>query len=183
MFFNLLPNSSNIFVYCANEPVFNFDPYGYWVLTLGISWGIACVLGVSLFATLLIDSTWDYGIFLGATLLTGIAIRGKSGSFSFFWGFSKIQNYLNSVTNGIAVGFNVGGALVYDFYKYPSTKKRLVGIQISYGTTGIYRETAPFDGGIYLPLKSMLKSILSSCGNNLLKLNSKIKKLKIKVYT
>ena len=182
LLFDLLPNSRNIFVYCVNEPVFKFDPYGYWVLTLGVSAGVALALGISVFATLLIDSTWDYGLFLGASLLVGVAVEGLSGSFGFYWGFNKIQNYLNSVTVGYAAGYTVGGTLVYDYYKYPSSKKKLVGIQVSYGTTGIYREFAPFDGGIYIPLRSKLRSILSDCGRNIFKLRNKIKKLKIKVY-
>ena len=178
----LLTSGNNLFVYCKNEPVLKFDPCGYWVLTLGVSWGAALFLGVNFFATLLIDSTGDYGLFLGATLLIGIMAKGWSFSAGFYWGFNKIENYLKSVTVGYAAGFIVGGALIFDYYKYPSSKKKLVGIQISYGAKGIYRETAPFDGGIYIPLKSKLKSILSSCGTNVFKLNNKIKKLKIKVY-
>ena len=175
------PINISLYSYCQNEPIFHSDPNGYWVLTLGVSWGIAFVIGINIFATLLIDSSWDYGLFLGATLLTGFAVRGLSGSLGFYWGFSRIQNYLNSVTVGFAAGYVVGGTLVYDYYKYPSTKKRFVGIQISYGTTGLYRESAPFDGGIYIPLKSKLKKFLSSCGSNIFKLKNKIKNLKIKI--
>ena len=166
--------NQNLFVYCKNEPIDNFDPYGYWVLTIGVSWGIAAILGINFFATLLIDSTWDYGLFIGATLLYGFVARGLSGSLGIYWGFKRIKDYLNSVTVGFAAGYVVGGALVY--------KKKLVGFQISYGTTGLYRETAPFDGGLYIPLKSILKKIFVSCGNNFRKLKSKIKKLKIKAY-
>ena len=171
-----------LFTYCKNEPINNFDPYGYWVLTIGVSWGIAAILGVNFFATLLIDSTWDYGVFLGATLLYRVMAKGLSGSLGIYWGFKKIKDYLNSVTVGFAAGYVVGGALVYNYYKYPSSKKKLVGLQISYGTTGLYRETAPFDGGLYIPLKSKLKKFFASCGNNFWKLKSRIKKLKIKVY-
>lgn len=172
----------SLFTYCKNEPINNFDPYGYWVLTIGVSWGIAAILGVNFFATLLIDSTWDYGLFLGATLLYGVMKNGLSGSLGIYWGFKKIKDYLNSVTVGFAAGYVVGGALVYNYYKYPSSKKKLVGLQISYGTIGLYRETAPFDGGLYIPLKSKLKKFFASCGNNFWKLKSRIKKLKIKVY-
>ena len=174
----------SLFTYCKNEPINNFDPYGYWVLTIGASWGFAVILGVNFFATLLIDSTWDYGLFIGATLLFGyVPISKKLGvSFGIYWGFKKIKDYLNSVTVGFAAGCVVGGALVYNYYKYPSSKKKLVGLQISYGTTGLYRETAPFDGGLYIPLKSKLKKFFASCGNNFWKLKSRIKKLKIKVY-
>ena len=176
-----MPINISLYTYCQNEPVFNSDPNGYWVLTLGVSWGIAFLIGINIFATLLIDSSWDYGLFLGATLLTGFAAKGLSGSFGFYWGFNRIQNYLNSVTVGFAAGYVVGGTLVYDYYKYPSSKKRFVGIQISYGTTGLYRESAPFDGGIYIPLKAKLKKFLSSCGSNIFKLKNKIKNLKIKI--
>lgn len=81
---------------------------------------------------------------------------GFSGAAAFYWGFKKINNYLKSITVFIGGGYKYGGALIYDYYKYPQNKKKFVGIQISYGTTGIYRETAPFDGGIYIPLKKKL---------------------------
>ncbi|MBR3918336.1 MAG: RHS repeat-associated core domain-containing protein [Clostridia bacterium] len=174
--------NANLFCYCKNEPIMNIDPFGYWVLTIGISWGIAAIMGINFFATLLIDSTWDYGIFIGATLLYGVVEKGLSGSLGIYWRFKKIKNYLDSVTVGFAVGFKVGGMLVYDYYNYPSSKKKFVGIQISFGTTGLYRETAPFDGGLYIPLKSKLKSFFASCGNNFSKLKKKIKNLKIKIY-
>ena len=176
-----MPINISLYTYCQNEPVFNSDPNGYWVLTLGVSWGIAFLIGINIFATLLIDPSWDCGLFLGATLLTGFAKKGLSRSLGFYWGFSRIQNYLNSVTVGFAAGYVVGGTLVYDYYEYPSSKKRFVGIQISYCTTGLYRESAPFDGGIYIPLKDKLKKFLSSCGSNIFKLNNKIKNLKIKI--
>ncbi len=175
------PVNISLYTYCQNEPIFHSDPNGYWVLTLGVSWGISFLIGINIFATLLIDSSWDYGLFIGATLLTGIAGKGLSGSFGFYWGFSRIQDYLNSVTVGFAAGYVVGGTLVYNYYQYPSIKKRFVGIQISYGTTGLYRETAPFDGGMYIPLKSKLKVYLLSCGNNIFKLKNKTKNLKIKI--
>ena len=68
-----------------------FDPYGYWVLTIGISWGIAVVLGVNFFATLLIDSSWDYEVFIGATMLYGFVDKGLSGSLGIYWRFKKIN--------------------------------------------------------------------------------------------
>ena len=149
---------------------------------LGLDPGIAAALGINFFANLLIDATWDYGIFLGATLIYGFLARGFSLGIAFFWGFSKIKDYLKAVTVSFGVGSSIGGATVYDLHKYSSShKKKLVGIQISYGTTGLYRETAPFDGGLYIPLKKHLSSVLKSSGKNVSKLKQKLKYLKIKI--
>ena len=143
------PIGSNLYAYCLNNPANYSDPSGCWVFTLGVSIGGAIILGLNLFATLLIDSTGDFGLFLGVTLLYGVIERGLSYSFGFYWKFNKIKNYLNAVTNSLTIGYGVGGSLVYHYYKYPSSKKRIVGLQVSYGTKGICWETAAFDGGIY----------------------------------
>ncbi len=170
-----------MFSYCLNCPINNIDPNGYWVLSLGVSRGVAAFIGINFFVNLLIDSSWDYGIFIGATMLYGFLVKGFSGAAAFYWGFKKINNYLKSITVSFGGGYKYGGALIYDYYKYPQNNKKFVGIQISYGTTGIYRETAPFDGVIYIPLKKKLSPFFKSCGKNISKLLGKIKKLKIKI--
>lgn len=159
------------------------DPYGFWVLTLGFSKSIAIVLGFNFFATLLIDSTGDYGIFLGSSLIFGIILGASlSRAVGLYWGFKKIKNYLDSITVSFAGGYKVlGGALVYNYYNYPLSDKKLVGIQIFDSSTCLFRETAPIDGGLYIPLKKQLSKLLKSCGKNILKLKKKLKNIKIKV--
>ncbi len=176
------PLGSNLYIYCLNNPVMNVDPSGYWVFTFGVSIGGAIILGLNLFATLLIDSTGDFGLFIGVTLLYGVVQKGLSYSFGFYWKFKNIDSYLNSVTNSLNVGYGFGGSLVYHYYKYPSSKKRRVGIQLSYGTKGVSWETAAFDGGAYIPLKEYLTAIFKKAGKNVLAIKKIVKNLRFKFY-
>jgi hypothetical protein len=114
--------------------------------------------------------------------LYGALIKGVSGSVAIYWKFKRIKDYLSSITTSFGAGLGgVGATLVYNLYDYPSSKKKFVGIQISYGNVGIYQETAPIDGGIYIPLKKKLSSLFKSCGENTYLLGKKAKKLKVKV--
>ncbi len=155
-----------LYTYSDNEPVLNSDYTGYWVVSVGVSNGFAAGLGLNFFANFLLDSTGAFGLLIGATLLFGVSFGAfgkpsKSFSIGVFWGFKKIANYLEAITVSFAV---IGGALVYSYYKYPLNNKKLVGIQIFSKGTNIFRETAPIDGGIYIPLKNFLSNLVKNCG-------------------
>ena len=176
------PIGSNLYVYCLNNPVMNSDPSGNWVFTLGVSVGAAALLGLNWFATLLIDSTGDFGVFIGVTLLYGVLKKGISYSLGFYWKFARINNFLKAVTNSLTAGYVVGGSLVYHYYKYPYSKKRLVGVQISYGTSGVSWETAAFDGGIYIHLRKYLNAMFKKAGTNIFSIRNIAKRFRFKIY-
>ncbi|MBE6767674.1 MAG: RHS repeat-associated core domain-containing protein [Ruminococcaceae bacterium] len=168
-----------LYTYCHNEPVFNFDYTGFWVISIGISNSFIAGIGINCFVNLLLDSTGDYGIFIGTSLLFGFSVSpSRSYSVGWFWGFKKIKNYLNSVTVSFSVSY---GTVVYSYYKYPLSNKKMVGIQISNDNSTFVRETAPIDGGLYFPLKKSLSKMLKNAGHNLFQLQKAIRKIKIQI--
>ena len=55
-------------------------------------------------------------------------------------------------------------------------------ILLFYGVTGIYWETAAFDGGFYIPLKKYLSSIFKKYGTNTVAIRNIVKMFRIKIY-
>ena len=94
----------------------------------------------------------------------------------------RISNFLKAVTNSLNVGFGFGGSLVYHLKNYPYSKRRLIGLQILYNASGVYWETAAFDGGFYIPLKQYFSTIFKKAGTNLSTIKSIMKKLRFRLY-
>ncbi len=176
----------NLFNYCRNIPVTNFDPTGFWVASINLSWGFVSIVGLNLSANILFDSSWDIGLFIGVTFMFGIFKGGAPFSVTYCWSLNKIKDYLNvyTVTFGGAMG-GLNGALMYNYYKYPSNKKKLFAVQLSLCGVGLYRETMQIDEGIYIPLKPILNKILSFRSalraKVIAKLISAIRKLRVQI--
>jgi RHS repeat-associated protein len=123
---------ANLFAYCANNPVMNFDPSGYWVSAIGVSFGVACVVGVSASAEYIFDGYGNSGILISLYLPTfGFSAKGFSPYLGFFWRYKTVRDYKNAVNLSYSLAFHVGVDFVNGIPNYPyDLNGRRVGIRI-----------------------------------------------------
>lgn len=152
-----------------------------WLVTLSVSLGAAVGIGLNVFGTFVLDSYWNLGFFFGVTVISGLLVKGVGVSAGFIWGIDTLDEYKDSVITS-RVGsyvFGVSETVNHPEYNRNDEKKDVIGIQILYGSVGIYYESGAIDGGFYIPLGEIISEIISECGKNVFRVIDAIKQISI----
>jgi hypothetical protein len=163
----------NLYSYCLNCPVFYYDPYGTWVLSVGIEGEAACGIGAFIGGAVNIDGNWNVVITftIGVAIVTNV-VAYYQGYIAYYRGTnnaSQLSGWGISVGVSFSMGVHLSGGGSFDVGFDGSTGGSLkVGIGRGASLAPVpYWETRIGHTGVIRSFN--LLSVLKSWANNVTK--------------